>query len=67
MNYVNTADELVRRIEALIPTNPQILEIEDAFKLFRIPGFDYNDLEPTLYQASWALQKAKQNYREKQS
>ncbi len=63
-NYENTANELVDRILKLIPKNPQILEITDVFKLFKISGFKCDDLDPTLYQAQWALAKAKSIWKE---
>ena len=56
--YSNTADELVRRIEALIPKHPEILSMTSAWGLFKVPGFDCSDLGPSLFQASWALAQA---------
>ena len=57
--YVATADELVNRISALIPSHPEILSIENPFDLFKVEGFKCDDLQPSLAQASWALSKAK--------
>ena len=62
-NYEKTADELVRRISALIPTHPEIMELEDAWGLFKIEGFKCKDLGPTLFQAGWALRKAQADAR----
>lgn len=64
--YEASAQELVRRIEALIPANPKILNEEfDVWKLFDIPGFKCNDLDTTLAMAQAALAKARQSYKEK--
>jgi hypothetical protein len=57
--YSSTADELVNRITALLPLHPEILEMESAFDLFKLPGFKCDGLQPSLFQASWALNKAK--------
>ena len=62
MLYESTADELKDRILKLIPDNPQILEMEDCWDLFKVEGFKCNDLQPSLFQAGWALAKAKQEY-----
>ena len=59
-SYETTADELIERIRKLIPANPHILEMQDAFDLFQVPGFDCDDLGPSLFQASWALSRAKE-------
>ena len=56
--YSNTANELVRRIQALIPEHPEILELDSPWDLFKIKGFTCNDLNPSLFQAQWALEKA---------
>ena len=56
--YTSTADELVNRISALIPSHPEILKIENPFDLFKVEGFKCDDLQPSLDQASWALSKA---------
>lgn len=57
--YASTADDLVARIVALIPSQPQILTLDSAWDLFKVPGFECADLQPSLYQASFALAKAK--------
>ena len=54
--YESTADVLVERIAAL---GPQILAIDDPWTLFKVEGFKCSDLEPSLFQASWALEVAK--------
>jgi hypothetical protein len=56
--YAATADELVDRIAALIPAHPEIIEMDDPCKLFRIPGFRCDDIAPSLAQATWALRAA---------
>ena len=60
--YSKTADELTERILKLIPDNPQILKMTDAWELFKIKDFKIDDLGPSLYQATWALGKAKGIY-----
>lgn len=64
MSYEKTADELTNRIFALIPDHPEILDIDSPWALFKVPGFDCKDLEPTLFQAGWALSAAKRKYRD---
>jgi hypothetical protein len=65
VDYESTAEELVKRILAVIPAHPELLQLDDPFKLFKVvPGL-CDDLEPTLYQASWALSKAKTLYQER--
>lgn len=59
MEYAETANELGRRILALIPTRPEILALESAWGLFKVPGFDCSDLDPSLAQAQAALSWAK--------
>ncbi len=54
--YATTAELLTDRIAAL---GPVILTIDSPWALFKIDGFNCKDLEPTLYQASFALAKAK--------
>ncbi len=64
-NYAATADTLVERIVALIPQHPEILEMSDPWKLFKVEGFDCKDIGPSLFQASWALARAKEQYNRK--
>ncbi len=61
-SYESTANALVNRILALIPEQPQILQLESAWDLFKVPGFKCDDIGPSLAQASWALSAAKQAY-----
>jgi hypothetical protein len=58
-DYASLAEELSARIYALIPEQPAILELNDVWRLFKIPGFHCDDLGPSMYQASWALNAAK--------
>jgi hypothetical protein len=60
MNYETTADELVKRIIPVIKKHPELLNSTDAWDLFKYPEFKCEDLQPSLAQASWALEKAKQ-------
>ena len=55
-------DQLSKRILDLIPDHPEILEITEAFDLFKVEGFKCDDLEPSLFQASSALSKAQLDY-----
>ncbi len=63
--YVNEADELIRRITALIPDHPEILDLTSPWDLFRVEGFDCADIGPTLFQASFALEQAKKAWDER--
>lgn len=65
--YESTANELTNRILALIPTQPQILDLTSAWDLFKVPGFKCDDIGPSLAQASWALSSAQQAYRARRS
>jgi len=61
--YISTADQLVERIHALIPTHPEIMEMDDCWNLFKVEGFHCDDLQPTMFQASWALSEAKRRHK----
>lgn len=61
--YEQTALELKERIERLIPEHPEILAIDNSWELFKVPGFRCEDLQPSLFQASWALGAAKEEYK----
>jgi hypothetical protein len=60
--YEWTANELVKRITALIPKHPEILKLENAWGLFKVEGFKCDDLGPSLGQAQFALAKAIQQW-----
>lgn len=62
--YIATGNALADRISALIPSHPEILTMDDPFKLFQIKGFDCSDLGPSLAQASWALREAQERYKD---
>jgi hypothetical protein len=55
MQYELTANELVKRIEALVPAHPEILTMESAWDLFKVKELKCDDLQPSLFQAGWAL------------
>jgi hypothetical protein len=57
-----TARELERRILALIPDHPEILDMADSWDLFKVPGFKCSDLRPSLAQAAMALASAKNQH-----
>ena len=63
MDYVSTAHELKKRITKLIPEHQEILSLESAWDLFKVPGFKCDDLQPSLSQASWALSAACDEYK----
>lgn len=63
MDYASTAETLCDRIFVLIPENPQILYLDGPWAMFKIPGFDCDDLNPSLAQACGALGKAKLRWR----
>ena len=60
--YADTADKLTDVILGLIPTNPSILEMGSPWDLFKIEGFRCEDIQPSLFQAGWALANAKRIY-----
>ena len=63
--YTDTANTLKDRTLALIPDHPEILDMDDPGDLFQIEGFDYNDLGATEFQAQWALDRAKMEWKER--
>ena len=57
--------EARRRITALIPTHPRILNIQDKpHDLFKIQGFDISDLELTEAEINHALATAIDEWKE---
>lgn len=64
ITYTETVELLAARITALIPEHPEILEMESAWDLFKVLGFVCDDLGPSLFQAQYALAKAKITYNE---
>lgn len=65
MNYQTNADELVQRILSL--PHDKVEACNDAWGLLKIEGFKCDDLQPSLFQASWALNKAKQIIKERRA
>lgn len=63
--YENIATILSQRIEALIPTHPELLTLNDPWQLFNVEGFQCDDLGPSLAQAAWALGDAQGRYKVK--
>lgn len=63
--YEATANVLRDRIVDLIPGHPEILEMDDCYQLFNVPGFKCDDLNPSMAQASAALMSAKFVHRER--
>ena len=58
----DTIDTLAKRIFEKIPTNPEIMEITNAWELFDIEGLEIEDLQPSLAQARHALIRAQECY-----
>lgn len=56
MTYASTIEALTHRIVAL---GPQVLTLTDAWQLFKVPGFECRDLQPSMAQADIALATAK--------
>ena len=57
--YAQTADTLVARIVALGAKHRQeILDLTDVWDLYHVDGFTTDGLDPSLFQAMWALRKA---------
>lgn len=61
--YEGCAEEMKRRILALIPDHPEILDMNDVWDLFKVPGFYVDDLGPSMAQAMAALAAAQQEAR----
>jgi len=63
--YQKTTETLVETIKKLIPGNPQILAMNSAWDLFKVPGFKIDDGPngPSYAQAAWALSKAQHDWR----
>ncbi len=60
--YQNTAVCLKDRIKNLIPKHPEILQMVDPSKLFKLKDFKCDDLNPSLAQACAALSVAKNEF-----
>lgn len=62
--YDSTGHALRDRILALIPQHPEIMTCDDPGALFKIaPEFKCDDLQPSLFQAQWALAAAREAFR----
>ena len=62
--YESTAVELKNRIKALIPSHPELIDMDDCWGLFAVEGFHCTDLGPSMFQAGWALSAAQKEYRD---
>lgn len=58
--YQEVAEELVVRIRLLIPRHPEIMTMDGPWGLFKVKGFTCDDLSPSLFQAGWALARARE-------
>lgn len=63
-SYNASANLLAERILAFIPAHPEIMEFKDPYQLFRVEGFKCDDIGPSYFQASWALNQAMNLYKE---
>ena len=63
VHYVSSAEEFKRRIIAEIPNHPAILDMESPWDLFKVKSLKSKDLGLTMFQASWALGRAKQEWK----
>lgn len=64
MDYEAQAQAFAVLIEEAIDQHPEILEMSDPFKLFKVNGLDCSGID-TFAQASAALSLAQQRYQEK--
>ena len=64
--YEAAADKVVQRIAALVPSHPEILTIDDPWKLLKVPGFNVDDIGPSLFQVSWALRHVQASAKKEQ-
>lgn len=62
LDYSSTAEALAARIFALIPAQPQIMDMDSPWDLFKVPGFRCDDLGPSMAQAQHALRHAQATY-----
>jgi len=62
--YEATTMVLCDRICALIPKHPEILNMTSPWDLFNVPGFNCEDIGPSLAQAWAALSTAQWTYKE---
>jgi hypothetical protein len=59
--------EVLNRIKMLIPNHPEILTIADRpYDLFKVPGFDIEDLEVTQVEVGHALATAIEEWNKEQ-
>ena len=64
MDYERQAQSFADRIEAAIPEHPEILTMDNPFKLFKVVGLDCSNVD-TLAQAGAALSLACNRYHAK--
>lgn len=62
MGYEEAGQELKRRIMALIPDHPEIMDLPDPWGLFKVPGFECGDLQPSYAMAGAAMDEARREY-----
>lgn len=62
MSYASVGEAMVTRILESMRLHPEVAQLDDAWGLFKVPGFKCDDLGPTYAQAAAALARAKQLY-----
>lgn len=60
--YDGVVGAIADQIRALVPLQPQILQLEDPWSLFHVPGFNFEATNPSLEQATWALRIVQQEH-----
>ena len=61
--YAATADELTKRVVALLREQPILAWGNDPWALLKA-GLKVDDIQPSLFQAQWAFAKAKEILKE---
>lgn len=63
--YLAQIVAVAERIEALLPSHPEVLTAENAAALLKIDGFKVDDIAPTGIQVSVALDAVRAKYAER--
>ncbi len=65
INYEAAADKLVQRMLQTFEAHPDAAQLDDVWKMLKVPGFNCDDIGPSLFQAGWAFSMAKKLWRER--